>query len=108
MGVFLFSLAGVPPTGGFLGKYVIFQAAIESKQYLLAIVGVLNAAVAAYYYLRVLVVMYMKEPEEDSYDGREMVSVMMAGFLALLVITLGVIPDSFHRMALIVFRGIQF
>jgi len=65
MMIFLVSLAGIPPTGGFLGKYVIFQAAIESKRYLLAIVGVLNAAVAAFYYLRVIVAMYMREPETD-------------------------------------------
>ena len=63
--IFLISLAGIPPTGGFLGKYVIFQAAIESKLYMLAIVGVLNAAVGAYYYLRVIVYMYMRDPEFD-------------------------------------------
>ena len=65
MSVFLFSLAGIPPTGGFFGKYAIFQAAIASKQYLLATVGVLNAVVAAYYYLRVIVAMYMSTPETD-------------------------------------------
>ncbi len=65
MALFLVSLAGIPPTGGFLGKYVVFQAAIASKQYLLAVVGVLNAAIAAYYYLRVIVTMYMSEKEAD-------------------------------------------
>jgi NADH-quinone oxidoreductase subunit N len=65
MSFFLFSLAGMPPTAGFLGKYVIFQAAIKSERYLLAVVGVLNAVVAAYYYLRVIVVMYMRESETD-------------------------------------------
>ena len=65
MTFFLFSLAGMPPTGGFLGKYVIFQAAVQSEQYLLAVVGVLNATVAIYYYLRVVVTLYMREPETD-------------------------------------------
>ena len=65
MAFFLFSLAGLPPTGGFFGKYVVFQAAIASKQYTLAIVGMLNATVAVYYYLRVVVTMYMREPEEQ-------------------------------------------
>ena len=65
MTIFLVSLAGIPPTGGFLGKYVVFQAAVEGKHYMLAIIGVLNAAVAAYYYLRVIVTMYMREPETD-------------------------------------------
>jgi NADH-quinone oxidoreductase subunit N len=65
MAFFLFSLAGLPPTGGFFGKYVIFMAAIHAKQYMLAVVGMLNATVAVYYYLRVVVTMYMREPETD-------------------------------------------
>ncbi|MDH3626767.1 MAG: NADH-quinone oxidoreductase subunit N [Acidobacteriota bacterium] len=65
MTLFLLSLAGIPPTGGFLGKYVIFQAAIASEQYLLAVVGVLNAAIAAYYYLNVMVSMYFRQPADD-------------------------------------------
>lgn len=65
MAFFLFSLAGLPPTAGFLGKYVVFQAAVESKAYLLAVVGMLNATIAVYYYLRVVVVMYMREPEVE-------------------------------------------
>ncbi len=65
MSFFLFSLAGMPPTGGFFGKYLIFQAAMASKQYALAVIGMLNASIAVYYYLRVIVTMYMKEPESD-------------------------------------------
>ena len=62
---FLFSLAGIPPTSGFLGKYVIFKAAIGSHRYLLAVAGVLNAGLAAYYYLRVVVTIYMSDPQTD-------------------------------------------
>ncbi len=62
---FLFSLAGLPPTGGFFGKYVIFMAALDAKRYFLAVAGALNAAVAVYYYLRVVVTLYMHEPESD-------------------------------------------
>jgi NADH-quinone oxidoreductase subunit N len=65
MTFFLFSLAGLPPTGGFFGKYLVFKAAVESDQWLLAIVGMLNATVAVYYYLRVVVTMYMSSPETD-------------------------------------------
>ena len=65
MSLFLFSLAGLPPTGGFFGKYVIFQAAVSADRWLLAVVGMLNATVAVYYYLRVVVTMYMREPEID-------------------------------------------
>ncbi len=108
LAVAMLSLAGIPPMVGFMAKFYLFSAVIKAGLIPLAIVGVINSLISVYYYLRVLVVMYMKEPEEDSYDGKEMVSVVMAGFLALLVITLGVIPDSFHRMAMLVFRGIQF
>jgi NADH-quinone oxidoreductase subunit N len=65
MSFFLFSLAGLPPTGGFFGKYVVFMAAIHAEHYMLAVIGMLNATVAVYYYLRVVVTMYMREPETD-------------------------------------------
>jgi len=62
--IFLLSLIGVPLTGGFFGKFYIFKAALDANLVWLAILGLLNSAVAAYYYLRVLVVMYMNEPGE--------------------------------------------
>ena len=65
MTVFLLSMAGIPPTGGFFGKYLIFQAAVQSKQWMLAIVGSLNAVVAAYYYLSVILTMWFKEPDGE-------------------------------------------
>ena len=64
--VFLLSMIGVPLTAGFFGKFYIFQAALQSHLVWLAILGLLNSAVAAYYYLRILVVMYMKEPGEST------------------------------------------
>jgi NADH-quinone oxidoreductase subunit N len=60
--VFLLSLIGVPLTGGFFGKFYIFKAALESHLVWLTVLGLLNSAVAAYYYLRVLVTMYFREP----------------------------------------------
>ena len=62
--VFLLSLIGVPLTGGFFGKFYIFRAALESNLIWLTVLGLLNSAVAAYYYLRLMVVMYMYEPGE--------------------------------------------
>src|SRR5258708_12876772 len=62
LSIFLLSLIGVPLTGGFFGKFYIFKAALESKLVWLAVLGLLNSAVGAYYYLRILVVMYMQEP----------------------------------------------
>ena len=62
--IFLLSLIGIPLTGGFFGKFYIIKAALDSHLVWLAVLGMLNSAVAAYYYLRILVVMYMKEPGE--------------------------------------------
>jgi NADH-quinone oxidoreductase subunit N len=66
MTIFLLSLIGVPLTGGFFGKFYIFKAALDSNLVWLSILGLLNSAVAAYYYLYILVVMYMKEPGESA------------------------------------------
>jgi NADH-quinone oxidoreductase subunit N len=64
LSIFLLSLIGVPLTGGFFGKFYIFKAALESHLVWLTVLGLLNSAVAAYYYLRILVMMYMHEPSE--------------------------------------------
>jgi len=65
MTIFMLSLAGVPPLAGFLGKLYIFSAAIKAQVLWLAIVGVLNSAVSAYYYLRVIARMALDEPAEE-------------------------------------------
>lgn len=62
--IFMFSLAGIPPLAGFFGKYYIFLAVITSKFYALAVIGALASVVGAYYYLRVVKVMYVDEPRE--------------------------------------------
>lgn len=64
LSLFLLSLIGVPLTGGFFGKFYVFKAALEAGLVWLTVLGLLNSAVAAYYYLRILVVMYMREPAE--------------------------------------------
>lgn len=63
MSLFLFSLAGIPPTAGFMGKFYIFSAAIKQGYLWLAIIGVINSVISVYYYLRVTVAMYMKTPD---------------------------------------------
>jgi proton-translocating NADH-quinone oxidoreductase, chain N len=60
--VLMFSLAGIPPLAGFFGKYVVFVAAIEAKLYALAIIGVLASVVGAYYYLRIVKIMWFDQP----------------------------------------------
>jgi len=65
MSIFMLSMAGVPPTAGFVGKFYIFSAAIKSGYIGLAIIGVINAVISVYYYLRIMVIMYMKEPSRE-------------------------------------------
>jgi NADH-quinone oxidoreductase subunit N len=65
MTVFLLSMAGIPPLGGFMAKLYVFSAAVEAKFYWLAILGVLNSAISVYYYLRVTVLMYFRESERE-------------------------------------------
>ena len=99
--VFMLSLIGIPITGGFLAKFYVFQAAMQSHLTGLVIIGVINSAIAAYYYLRVVVVMYMKEPTHDVPTVR-----MPAGLAVALVtcvvatIYLGVLPGRVLDYAL--------
>ncbi|MBU2055634.1 MAG: NADH-quinone oxidoreductase subunit N [Proteobacteria bacterium] len=65
MTIFLLSLAGMPPLAGFMGKFYVLSAAVKAKYYWLAVFGVLNSVVAAYYYLRVVMAMYFREPSGD-------------------------------------------
>jgi NADH-quinone oxidoreductase subunit N len=92
--VFLLSLLGVPLTGGFFGKFYIFKAALESHLVWLTVLGLLNSAVAAYYYLRILVMMYMREPGE-AVDNAEPLSPGLRAALILPAIgtlLLGIFP----------------
>jgi NADH-quinone oxidoreductase subunit N len=92
--IFLLSLIGVPLTGGFFGKFYIFKAALESHLVWLTVLGLLNSAVAAYYYLRILVMMYMREPGE-AVDNAEPLSPGLRAALilpALGTLLLGIFP----------------
>ncbi|NJD67429.1 MAG: NADH-quinone oxidoreductase subunit N [Candidatus Methylomirabilota bacterium] len=85
MAVFMFSLSGIPPTAGFMGKLYIFSAALEGHYPGLAVIGVLNSVVSVYYYLRVVVIMYMSETASPS----PLVAAPAAAVLAVLVSVLG-------------------
>jgi len=91
--IFMLSLIGIPLTGGFFAKYYVFRAALQENLIWLTIIGVVNSAIAAYYYLRVIVVMYMREPATDT--APEPVSPAMKSALviaAIATIYLGVVP----------------
>ncbi|MBI3274663.1 MAG: NADH-quinone oxidoreductase subunit N, partial [Methylocystis sp.] len=62
LAMLMFSLAGIPPLGGFFAKYYVFLAAVDAELYPLAVLGVLASAIAAYYYLRIVKVIYFDEP----------------------------------------------
>ena len=108
MAVFLFSLAGIPPTVGFMGKFYVFEAVVRAELVPLAIWGVINSLLSVYYYLRVVVVMFMKPAEEGAYDGRSWESTFAVSVLAFLVIFLGVVPGGLHRLSELTFRLMAF
>jgi len=95
MAICLLSLAGFPPFAGFIGKFLIFSAAVQNGWKWLAIVGVLNSLISAYFYLRPVVAMYMSEPVAGWDKTRVAPSaVAIALFLAVAaVIALGVFPS---------------
>ncbi|MBI3473227.1 MAG: NADH-quinone oxidoreductase subunit N, partial [Candidatus Solibacter usitatus] len=97
--VFLLSLAGIPPTAGFLGKYYIFLSLVETGHYLLAVVGTLYVAVAVYYYFRLVRSMFqtdavVTEPLATSLGLR----VSLAAS-AVLTLAIGIYPEPFLRLA---------
>ncbi len=92
LAIFMFSMAGIPPLAGFFGKLYVFLAAIEAELYTLAVVGLLSSVVAAFYYLRIVKLMYFDEPL-DAFDqpvGREIstivigTSIVTVGFIFIL------------------------
>ena len=86
IGIFMFSLAGIPPLAGFFGKLYIFLAAIEAGLYLLAVVGVLTSVVAAFYYIRIVKVIYFDEaadPFDTHVAGEIRWTIAVSGLLVL-------------------------
>ncbi len=95
MAVFMFSLAGIPPTGGFMGKFYVFSAAVNRGLISLAIIGVLNSAASAYYYIRVTVQMYMRESDEQLPGLPFSIPLTTAVLIALYgVFHLGILPSD--------------
>jgi NADH-quinone oxidoreductase subunit N len=92
MAIFMFSLSGVPPFGGFFGKYYIFLAAINADLTWLAIFGVLMSVVGVYYYLRVVVIMYFQDGGMESVPIPSFMSMAIITIAALVIIQLGVFP----------------
>lgn len=98
---FLMSMIGVPLTGGFFGKFYIFKSAIDSNLIWLTVLGLLNSAVAAYYYLRVIVVMYFHEPGEAALETASIPGGIRLALIgsAIGVFILGVFPSAVLEFA---------
>jgi NADH-quinone oxidoreductase subunit N len=93
MSIFMLSLAGIPPTAGFVGKFYIFSAAIQAGQVGLAIIGVLVSVISVYFYIRVIYLMYMVEPTREYGPlTRTTWAGIAATLTAICVIVLGIIP----------------
>ncbi len=98
--IFILSLMGMPPTAGFIGKFYIFAGAIEAGYIWLAIIGVLNSAVSLYYYLRIMVQMYFRDPEEDFNWVTINVPTAISIVISLAgVLYLGIVPSSVMNLA---------
>ena len=100
LSLFLLSLVGIPPLAGFVGKFYVFGSAVRAGYIWLAVIAVLNSAIAAYYYLRVIVYMYMREPEGapatyvPSFAGVLALTISLAG-----IVLLGLAPAPFVDLA---------
>jgi NADH-quinone oxidoreductase subunit N len=98
--VFLLSLIGIPMTGGFFAKFYVFSAALRANLIWLTIIGVLNSAIGAYYYLRIIVVMYMRESRKEVPVGPISLGLGLAlaiSFVATLY--LGILPNRVLQVA---------
>jgi len=98
--LFALSLIGIPPTGGFVGKLYLFNAAIQGKFYWLAIIGILNSTVSLYYYFKVVRVMYMDEPAETTALSFSPSIKIALGITAFATLFLGLYPEPIIKAAL--------
>jgi NADH-quinone oxidoreductase subunit N len=98
--IFMLSLIGIPLTGGFMGKFMVFSAALKADLVWLTVIGVVNSAIAAYYYLRLIVVMYMREGDDSVVLTPVPIAVAASLILAAgLTIYMGVAPGQILDMA---------
>ena len=103
LAIFMFSLAGIPPLAGFFGKLYVFMAAVDAGLVPLAVIGVVTSVVGAYYYLRVIKVMYFDEPAEafESPDGLglRLVAIGMAAFTVAFILLPGPLLNAAQNAA---------
>ncbi|MGD0499275.1 MAG: NADH-quinone oxidoreductase subunit N [Bryobacteraceae bacterium] len=97
--IFLLSLAGIPPTAGFLGKYYIFLSLIQTGHYALAVIATLYVAVAIYYYFKIVRSMFTREETEISSLATSYGMRLAVGVSGVLTLVIGIYPEPFLQMA---------
>jgi NADH-quinone oxidoreductase subunit N len=105
--IFMFSLTGIPPTAGFIGKFYIFKSAVQSGLVWLAVAGVIFSSISAYFYLRVIMVMYMKEPKETIELTTSPSLALALAISVTAVIYIGVLPSDLLDYARASIAGIM-
>ena len=106
--IYMISLTGVPVSAGFVGKFYLFRAAVDADYVTLAIVGFLTSVISAYYYLRVVVAMYMRDPvREDSWATVSPPAAAALAFSAIVVLGLGVYPGPLLDWAGVAARSVM-
>jgi NADH-quinone oxidoreductase subunit N len=99
MTIFLLSLGGLPPLAGFVAKFYIFSAALKEGYLILVIIAVLNSAISLYYYLKVIVFMYMKEPVKPFNITLSPMTLLVIAISVFGTIQLGIYPDPIIFLA---------
>ena len=97
--IILFSLAGIPPLAGFFAKFYIFKSVIEQSMFFLAIVGLLSTVVAAFYYLRIIKIIYF-DPEKEKFDDDHSPWLKFSlTFSTILILLYFIFPSQLLEMA---------
>lgn len=97
--IFMFSLTGIPPTAGFIGKFYIFMAAINAGYTWLVLVAVIFSAISAYFYLRIVMYMYMRDPKTDVVLTTSFTNGVALGITTAAVLIIGVLPSALLNLA---------
>ncbi len=97
--IFMLSLAGIPPTAGFMGKYFIFLSLIETHHPLLAVFAVLYIVPALYYYFRIVVHAWLKQPGEAPRPSMTSAQAVALGIAVFVTLAAGLYPEPFTRLA---------
>ena len=98
LALIMFALAGLPPFAGFFGKYYVFISAVKANMTWLAILGVISSAISVYFYLRIIVLMYFREAEEDLVINKSFWSLSSVVIAVVWVVLLGLFPSSFINL----------